>query len=244
MKFQRVFTKKGKSPYTDIEFEKRTSEIKQMDGSKTNTIEVTVPKFWSEVASDIIAQKYFRKSGVPQKDAKGKVITDDNGNVVTGSETDARQVFHRLALCWRTWGEEHKYFSTKTDADTFQDEMEYMLAHQMGAPNSPQWFNTGLNTAYGIEGKPQGHHFVDPLTGKVQKSTSAYYRPQPHACFIQSINDDLVNEGGIMDLWTREGRLFKVWFRNGDKLFQSSRIRRKTLWRWCKLWTNELFKNR
>ena len=209
MKFQRVFTKKGKSPYSDIEFEKRTSEIKQMDGSKTNTIEVTVPKFWSEVASDIIAQKYFRKSGVPQKDTKGKVIKDDNGNVVTGSETDARQVFHRLALCWRTWGEEHKYFSTKTDADTFQDEMEYMLAHQMGAPNSPQWFNTGLNTAYGIEGKPQGHHFVDPLTGKVQKSTSAYYRPQPHACVIQSINDDLVNEGGIMDLWTREGRLFK-----------------------------------
>ncbi len=209
MKFQRVFTKKGKSPYSDIEFEKRTSEIKQMDGSKTNTIEVTVPKFWSEVASDIIAQKYFRKSGVPQKDANGKAIKDDNGNPVLDGETDSRQVFHRLALCWRTWGEEHKYFNSKADADTFQDEMEYMLAHQMGAPNSPQWFNTGLNSAYGIEGKPQGHHFVDPLTGKVQKSTSAYYRPQPHACFIQSINDDLVNEGGIMDLWTREGRLFK-----------------------------------
>ena len=209
MKFQRVFTKKGKSPYSNIEFEKRTSEIKQMDGSKTNTIDVTVPKFWSEVASDIIAQKYFRKSGVPQKDSNGNIIKDDNGKIVTGGETDARQVFHRMALCWRSWGEEHKYFSTKSDADTFQDEMEYMLAHQMGAPNSPQWFNTGLNSAYGIEGKPQGHHFADPLTGKVQKSTSAYYRPQPHACFIQSINDDLVNEGGIMDLWTREGRLFK-----------------------------------
>ena len=161
------------------------------------------------MASDIIAQKYFRKSGVPQKDENGKILKDKNGKTILGSETDAREVFHRLALCWRKWGEEHKYFNSKTDADAYQDEMEYMLAHQMAAPNSPQWFNTGLYAAYGIDGKAQGHQFVNPLTGEVEASTSAYKRPQPHACFIQSINDDLVNEGGIMDLWTREGRLFK-----------------------------------
>ena len=209
MKIKRIFTKKGDGPYKNIQFEKRTSEIKNVDGSSTNTIDVTVPKFWSSVASDIIAQKYFRKSGVPQTDEKGKVLKDKKGNPVLGSETDARQVFHRLALCWRNWGEENNYFNTKTDADAYQDEMEHMLAHQMAAPNSPQWFNTGLHAAYGIDGKAQGHQFVNPLTGNVEASTSAYKRPQPHACFIQSINDDLVNEGGIMDLWTREGRLFK-----------------------------------
>jgi ribonucleoside-diphosphate reductase alpha chain len=209
MKIKRHFTKKGESPYKSISFEKRTSEIRNVDGSTTNTLEVTVPKFWSEVASDIIAQKYFRKSGVPQADINGKVLTDKDGKTILGGETDARQVFHRLALCWRNWGEESNYFSTKADAQAYQDEMEYMLAHQMAAPNSPQWFNTGLYSAYGIDGKPQGHQFVNPLTGNVEASTSAYKRPQPHACFIQSINDDLVNEGGIMDLWTREGRLFK-----------------------------------
>ncbi len=209
MKIKRVFTQKGKSAYHGIEFEKRVSEIKNMDGSGSNSMEVTVPKFWSQVATDIIAQKYFRKTGVPQKDEKGKVILDESGNPILGSETDAREVFTRLAGCWRSWGEKYNYFDSKEDADAFQSELEYMLANQMCAPNSPQWFNTGLHTAYGITGKPQGHSYVDPKTGKLKKSTSAYERPQPHACFIQSIKDDLVNEGGIMDLWVREARLFK-----------------------------------
>jgi len=220
MKIKRVFTKKGVSPYQGMEFEKRVSQIKHLDGKGTNSLEALVPKEWSEVASDILAQKYFRKSGVPQKDSKGQIIKDQSGKPVLGPETDARQVFTRLALCWRTWGEDYGYFSSKADADAYQAEMEYMLAHQMAAPNSPQWFNTGLFTSYGISGKPQGHYFVDPKTRKLTKSTSAYERPQPHACFIQSINDDLVNEGGIMDLWSREARLFKYGSGTGTNFSQ------------------------
>jgi len=209
VKIKRLFTRKGKSPYAGMKFEKRTSEVKNIDGSSNSTMEVTVPSTWSQVATDIIAQKYFRKTGVPQLDEKGKTIQDENGNPILGSETDSRQVFDRLSSCWRTWGEKYNYFDSKEDADAFQGELAFMLANQMAAPNSPQWFNTGLHTAYGIKGSPQGHKYVDPKTGKVKSSTSAYERPQPHACFIQSIKDDLVNEGGIMDLWSREGRLFK-----------------------------------
>ena len=190
-------------------FEKRTSEVRNVDGSSNSTMDVTVPTTWSQVATDIIAQKYFRKTGVPQLDEQGQIKKDAEGNPILGSETDSRQVFDRLSGCWRKWGEKYKYFDTKADADAFQGELAFMLANQMAAPNSPQWFNTGLHSAYGIKGKPQGHTFVDPKTGKVKKSTSAYERPQPHACFIQSINDDLVNDGGIMDLWNREARLFK-----------------------------------
>lgn len=209
MKIKRIFTEENQSPYAKIEFEKRISEVRQFDGSGTSQFELRVPKNWSQVATDILAQKYTRKTGVPQKDSEGKTIIDDDGNPVLGPETDARQVFDRLAGCWRFWGETHGYFSTKKDAEAYQAEMSYMLANQMAAPNSPQWFNTGLNYAYGIEGGPQGHYYVDPKTKKLKKSTSAYERPQPHACFIQSIEDDLVNEGGIMDLWSREARLFK-----------------------------------
>lgn len=209
MKINRLFTRKGKNPYAGMEFEKRTSEVKNVDGSRNSTMEVTVPTSWSQVATDIIAQKYFRKTGVPQLDEKGKTILDDNGNPVLGSETDSRQVFDRLSGCWRSWGEKYNYFDSKEDADAFQSELAYMLANQMAAPNSPQWFNTGLFSAYGITGKPQGHKYIDPKTGKLKNSTSAYERPQPHACFIQSVEDDLVGDGGIMDLWNREARLFK-----------------------------------
>ena len=209
MKIKRLFTQKSKSPYSGMKFEKRISEVRNVDGSSSKQMDVTVPSTWSQVATDIIAQKYFRKAGVPQKDAKGKLLLDDDGNKILGSETDSREVFERLSGCWRTWGEKYNYFESKEDADAFQSEIAFMLANQMAAPNSPQWFNTGLHSEYGITGKPQGHHYVDPKTGELKKSTSAYERPQPHACFIQSINDDLVNEGGIMSLWNREARLFK-----------------------------------
>lgn len=209
MKFKRVFTKEGKSAYAGIKFDKRTSEIKNLDGSSSSSLEAIVPNTWSQVASDIIAQKYFRRAGVPQKDNDGSVILDEKGNPVLGSETDSRQVFDRLSGCWRSWGERYGYFNSKKDADTFESEVKYMLANQMAAPNSPQWFNTGLFSSYGISGEAQGHRYIDPKTKELKKSTSAYERPQPHACFIQSIKDDLVNEGGIMDLWSREARLFK-----------------------------------
>jgi ribonucleoside-diphosphate reductase alpha chain len=167
------------------------------------------PESWSQMAVDILAQKYFRKAGVPLKDEHGNPVTDDSGQPVTGGEKDARQIFDRLAGCWKHWGEEYDYFNDAADARTFYDELCYMLASQIAAPNSPQWFNTGLHHAYGINGKAQGHYFVDPTSHNLTKAENAYVHPQPHACFIQSISDDLVNEGGIMDLWVREARLFK-----------------------------------
>lgn len=215
-------TTKGPSPFSQMKFVKRVSEVRNVDGSTSSNLEVTVPDFWSQVATDILAQKYLRKTGVPQVDSKGKTILQENGEPVLGAETDGRMVFKRLAGCWRHWGEKHNYFDTVEDADAFEDELTYMLANQMVAPNSPQWFNTGLHSAYGITGSPQGHYYVDPATGEVKKSTSAYERPQPHACFIQSINDDLVNDGGIMDLWSREARLFKYGSGTGTNF---SRIR-------------------
>ncbi|GDY01901.1 ribonucleotide-diphosphate reductase subunit alpha [Planctomycetota bacterium] len=214
MKIQRRFTSASKSPYEGIPFNKRNSEIKNPNGSLVfEARDIEVPAHWSQVAVDILAQKYFRKAGVPVQeilaDGTRKTQLDENSNPVLGGERDARQVFSRLAGCWRTWGEQHGYFDAVTDAQAFEDELSHMLAAQHAAPNSPQWFNTGLHHSYGITGPSQGHWFVDPQTGKLNKSRNAYERPQPHACFIQSVSDDLVNEGGIMDLWTREARLFK-----------------------------------
>ncbi len=206
MKVARKFTREGGSPYEDIRFEKRISEIRNPDGSTVFKLDdIYVPATWSQVATDILAQKYFRRRGVPQE-----ASTDPRGgDPRSGGEHDARQVFHRLSGCWTHWGRRYGYFTTEGDAQAFYDEMCYMLAAQVGAPNSPQWFNTGLHYAYGIDGPPQGHYYVDPETKQLVSATNAYEHPQPHACFIQSVGDDLVNEGGIMDLWVREARLFK-----------------------------------
>lgn len=198
MKIQRRFTRKGRDPYEGIQWVERVSEIKDTKGKTVFRQEgVVVPSQWSQIATDILAQKYFRKTGVPKEISP------------SGGETDARQVFHRLAYTWRKWGERYGYFDSPEDAQAFYDEILRMLADQMAAPNSPQWFNTGLYEVYGIEGPPQGHYYVDPETGTLEKSNSAYQRPQPHACFILDVEDDLVNEGGIMDLVQREARLFK-----------------------------------
>jgi ribonucleoside-diphosphate reductase alpha chain len=269
VKVSRRFTQKGKSAYEGIPFHKRHSEIRNPNGSLVfEARDIDVPAHWSQVAVDILAQKYFRKAGVPQrvgptesagkdglgkdslgregpagKDSVGKLLTDDQGNPVLGGERDARQVFHRLAGCWRHWGEDHGYFDSPDDAQAFEDELCHMLAAQHAAPNSPQWFNTGLHYAYGISGPAQGHWFVDGASegkhgegkhgdaksgdgkngagkSRLQKSRSAYERPQPHACFIQAVTDDLVNEGGIMDLWTREARLFKYGSGTGSNFSQ------------------------
>ncbi|HEX8046525.1 vitamin B12-dependent ribonucleotide reductase [Rhizobium sp.] len=226
MRIERRFTKAGQSPYAEIEFRKATSEIKNPDGSIVFRLEnIDVPAQFSQVAADILAQKYFRKAGVPTKLKKVEendvpsflwrsvpdeaALKDLPKESQTGSEIDARQVFDRLAGTWTYWGWKGGHFSSEEDASAFQDELAYMLATQRVAPNSPQWFNTGMHWAYGIDGPGQGHYYVDPFTGKLTKSKSAYEHPQPHACFIQSVEDDLVNEGGIMDLWVREARLFK-----------------------------------
>ncbi|MFQ6018318.1 MAG: vitamin B12-dependent ribonucleotide reductase [Kiloniellaceae bacterium] len=226
MRITRRFTEAGRDVYEKIEFRKTASEIRNPDGSIVFRLEdVYVPVAWSQVACDVLAQKYFRKRGVPAKlkrieehgvpswlwrsapdqTALAELPEDER----EPGETDAKQVFDRLAGTWTYWGWKGGYFDTEEDARAFFDELRYMLARQMAAPNSPQWFNTGLHWAYGIDGPSQGHYHVDHETGKVKRSASAYERPQPHACFIQSVEDDLVNEGGIMDLWVREARLFK-----------------------------------
>ena len=226
MRIERRYTKEGQSPYADIAFRLTTSEIRNPDGSVVFHAEnVEVPELWSQVASDVLAQKYFRKAGVPARLKKveeetvpswlWRSVADEAAlNALPEKERfigeqSSKQVFDRLAGTWTYWGFKGGYFSSEADAQAFFDEHRYMLAMQMVAPNSPQWFNTGLHWAYGIDGPSQGHYYVDFKTGKLVQSATAYEHPQPHACFIQSIADDLVNEGGIMDLWVREARLFK-----------------------------------
>ncbi len=210
MHIPRRFTEERRSPYDYFTYERRSSVLRNPDGTVVFEMHnIEVPTHWSQVATDILAQKYFRKTGVPQYDAQGNPLLDTDGKPIVGPERSVKQVVHRLAGCWRWWGEQYGYFDTPEDAQAFYDELVYMMLAQMAAPNSPQWFNTGLSYAYNITGKPQGHWYVDPKTGRLHRSRDAYTRPQPHACFIQSIADDLVNEGGIFDLLTREARIFK-----------------------------------
>ena len=239
MRIERRYTTEGQDAYAGIAFRLTTSEIRNPDGSVVFKLDnVEVPEFWSQVASDVLAQKYFRKAGVPVRLKKveetslpsflWRSVADTEALAELpkaerfGSEISARQVFDRLAGAWAYWGWKGGYFDTEEDAQAFSDELRYMLAKQMVAPNSPQWFNTGLHWAYGIDGPGQGHYYVDWKTGKLTKSKSAYEHPQPHACFIQGIEDDLVNEGGIMDLWVREARLFKYGSGTGSNF---SRLR-------------------
>ena len=207
---QRVYTRKGEDPYATIAWARRTSRITDPNGKVIFELkDAEIPAEWSQVAADIMVSKYFRKAGVPQVDAAGKLIVDKAGRPVLGGETSARQVMHRLAGTWRHYAEQYGYFATPDDAQAFYDELVYMLLHQIAAPNSPQWFNTGLNWAYDINGPAQGHFYVDPDDGVLKESQDAYSRPQTSACFIQSVRDDLVGQGGIMDLWLRESRIFK-----------------------------------
>ena len=239
MHFERRFTTSGEDAYANIEFRSATSEIRNPDGTIVfQAKDIQVPAQFSQVATDILAQKYFRKAGVPtalkrveetsipswlwrsepDKKALAKLPKDQRYS----GEISAKQVFDRLAGTWTYWGWKGGYFTNEEDARTYFDEMRYMLATQMAAPNSPQWFNTGMHWAYGIDGPSQGHFYVDYKTGKLTRSTGAYEHPQPHACFIQSVSDDLVNEGGIMDLWVREARLFKYGSGTGSNF---SRLR-------------------
>src|SRR6056297_302883 len=238
MKIERKFTKAGQDAYAELDFVTTSSEIRNPDGTTVFKLDnVEVPSRWSQVASDVIAQKYFRKAGVPNTLEKvaedgvpeflwrGQPAKDNDG---FGGETSAKQVFDRLAGAWCYWGWKGGYFTNESDARAYFDEMRYMLARQMAAPNSPQWFNTGLHWAYGIDGPGQGHYYVDFETGELTKSASAYEHPQPHACFIQSVKDDLVGDGGIMDLWVREARLFKYGSGTGTN-FSSLRAEGESL---------------
>ena len=239
MQIERRYTKVGLSPYAGIEFRTTKSEIRNPDGSVVFALDgIEVPTAWSQVAGDILAQKYFRKAGVPARLKKveensvpsflWRSVADEDALAALPegerfvSENDSRQVFDRLAGTWTYWGWKGGYFDSESDAQVFFDELRFMLATQKVAPNSPQWFNTGLHWAYGIDGPSQGHHYVDYRTGQLHASKTAYEHPQPHACFIQSVADDLVNEGGIMDLWVREARLFKYGSGTGSNF---SRLR-------------------
>ncbi len=237
MKIDRCFTKEDQSPYDLVSWRTSTSEIRNPDGTVVfQQHEVEVPEGWSQVACDVLAQKYFRKAGVPARlkqtkeagvpsflwksEADPAALKKLDAADRYGGETSAKQVFDRLAGTWTYWAWKGGYFDSPQDAQVYYDEMRYMLCTQMAAPNSPQWFNTGLHWAYGIDGPAQGHYYVDYSTGKLTKSASSYEHPQPHACFIQSIGDDLVNEGGIMDLWVREARLFKYGSGTGSNFSQ------------------------
>jgi hypothetical protein len=192
MQIDRRYTVEGKDPFSAFAFTPRTSRIANPDGKVVFEMkDLLAPEPWSQVAVDILAQKYFRKAGLPaqsERVAEAGVpewlqrSTPAAGDPRTGQETDARQVFRRLAGCWTYWGWKGGYFSSEGDARAFYDETCHMLAAQMAAPNSPQWFNTGLHWAYGIDGPAQGHYRVDPKTGEVVRSTSAYEQPAPHAC--------------------------------------------------------------
>ena len=240
MHIARRFTTAGRDPYESVAFRSASSEIRNPDGSVVFAAEgIEVPAEWSQVACDILAQKYLRKAGVPARLRAGRgggcpalAVAPHRRCAAAGAVAEggaqrrrdrcAKQVFDRLAGTWTYWGWKGGYFDAEDDARAFYDELRFMLARQMGAPNSPQWFNTGLYWAYGIDGPAQGHYYVDYRTGKVRASDSAYEHPQPHACFIQSVADDLVNEGGIMDLWVREARLFKYGSGTGSNF---SRLR-------------------
>jgi ribonucleoside-diphosphate reductase alpha chain len=245
MKIERRFTTEELGAYGALNFRLTSSEIRNPDGSVVFSLDgIEVPETWSQVASDVLAQKYFRKAGVPaalrRVKEKGvpsflwRSVADEDRLAELPEaeryvgETSARQVFDRLAGAWTYWGWKGGYFTAESDARAYYDEMRYMLAAQMAAPNSPQWFNTGLHWAYGIDGAGQGHYYVDFRSGELVKSESAYEHPQPHACFIQSVSDDLVNEGGIMDLWTREARLFKYGSGTGTN-FSSLRAENERL---------------
>ena len=222
---ERYFTAGGKHPYDSVSWSRRTSRITNPDGSVVfEMADAEIPSSWSQVAADIMVSKYFRKAGVPQTDEAGNPILDEAGNPVTGPERSARQVIHRLAGCWRDWAEKYDYFNSPEDAEAFYDELAYMLVNQMAAPNSPQWFNTGLNYAYGITGPAQGHYYVDPATGEIRLSEDAYTHPQPHACFIQSVNDDWSAKAA---LWTSGSAkpASLIWLRHRHEFLHTPRRR-------------------
>jgi ribonucleoside-diphosphate reductase alpha chain len=226
MRISRRYTRPGAGAYADLPFAPARSEIVGADGSPVFERDLDdAPSTWSAVAVDVLAQKYMRKAGIPSRlkpvdedgvpawlrrqepDEKALDALPAAERLV--GEASAKAVFDRMAGGWTYWGWKTGYFDGEEDARAFYDELRYMLAAQIGAPNSPQWFNTGLWWAYGVTGEPQGHYLVDPDTGRVRKSDSAYERPQIHACFIQGVKDELLSEGGILDLITREARLFK-----------------------------------
>lgn len=206
------------SIYDDMKFKLADAVIRSSNGEIIQKIDnVEVPEAWSQTACDIYATKYIRRAGVPNKTQHvdetdvpvwlQKSIPADGA--VFGRETSIKQTVNRLVGCWTYHGWLNGYFQSETDAQAFYDEIRYMILNQICAPNSPQWFNTGLHWAYGIEGRSGNQYYYDIQLKQIVKSVNAYEHPQVHACFILKVLDDLVNKNGIMDTAITEASIFK-----------------------------------
>ena len=193
LEFPRRHTRTGADPLGGLDYELRDSVITNPDGSVVFELRgAEVPRSWSQLATDIAISKYFRKAGIHGDSRKG--------------ETSVRQLVHRVARTIREAGEElGGYFASKEDADAFEGELSYLLVTQRAAFNSPVWFNCGLFQRYGIEGQG-GNWYWDAKRDEIAESTNAYEHPQCSACFIQSVDDDLMS---IYELMKTEARLFK-----------------------------------
>lgn len=227
----RLFTCAEKDVFEGINFVERLTKLSEFSGKVLEESIVIAPDFWSQLSVNVYAQKYLRKAGVPEflkkvheedvpKWLQRSVIDEAKGNSKV-AESDIRMVIHRLAGTWTYWAWKANYFESEESARAFYDEIRYMILFQKAAPNSPQFFNTGIHWAYGIEGgTSQGHYYYEPTLGKVVQSSSAYERPQVHACFIQSIEDNLIEEGGILDLAMRQARIYKFGSGSGTNYSQ------------------------
>ena len=216
---QRRFTSAGQDPFDLFTWVKRTSRIGSADGSAIFTQDnVEVPDSWDQVATDILASKYFRKRGVPQFAPDGTPLVDEDANPVLGSETSLKQTASRLANAWKVWAEHQNLFATPEDADAYRDEMLYMLCAQMAAPNSPAWFNVGIFESYGIVQDPDGSWYVDPSSLEARQSAHRYERVGVNACYISEVKDQLVGDGSIFDFLEREARLFSQGSGSGANL--------------------------
>ena len=245
MRIERRFTKDGQSPYAEIEFRLTTSEIRNPDGS-------VVFKRGQRRGAGVLVAGRLRRAGAeifPQgrrarapEEGRGRdrpLVPVALGRRRGRARRAAREGAHRRrdirpSRCSTASpapgpiGAGRAAISTaRTTRRPSSTSCATCWRCRWCAPNSPQWFNTGLHWAYGIDGPSQGHYYVDFQTGKLTKSKSSYEHPQPHACFIQSITDDLVNEGGIMDLWVREARLFKYGSGTGTNFSRAARRERE-----------------
>ncbi|MCZ6531410.1 MAG: vitamin B12-dependent ribonucleotide reductase [SAR324 cluster bacterium] len=190
MAFVRHFSVEGTNPLDAVKFVRRRSEISEPNGKVVFEMDdVEVPESWTQLATDIVVSKYFRKAGVPRIER----------------ETSVEQVIYRIAHSIRVAGEESGYFNTPGDAEVFEDELTLLLVTQHGAFNSPVWFNCGLYQEYGISGSPGNWHY-NAAKGQVEEIDKSFEHPQCSACFIQRVEDGLMS---IFDLLKKEARVFK-----------------------------------
>lgn len=198
----------------------------------SNITTVEVPSSWSKTSIDILVNQYFRKDGLPT--ILRKVAEDNIPSWLQRSEADiaklnnlpqnerysaessAKNVFKRIAGAWTYWGYKKSYFTSEEDAKNFFEEIQYIIYKQIASPNAPQLFNTGLHWAYGITGEAQGHYYFSETNNAILPSTNTYERPQTQSCFIQSVEDDLVNKDGIYDLMLKEAKIFKYGSSSGS----------------------------